>query len=67
MYGISSKCYGKVWEHHVKVFYSEAEAQEWLNTEEFDFREREITNSRARAIKIAGKKRVEEAEKWQLN
>lgn len=36
-YGISSKDYSKN-DYYIKKFESDAEANEWLNTEEYDFR-----------------------------
>lgn len=66
-YGISSKhegCWG--WSHRVYTFSDYEKALDWLNSEEYDFREREITNSKARAIKIAqSRKLVEEAMSYQ--
>lgn len=40
-YGISSKDYSKN-NYYIKKFESDAEANEWLNTEEYDFRIREL-------------------------
>lgn len=57
-YGVSSKYNFGTWEHIVYgPFASDDEAQEWLNTKEYDFREREIMNKTS-AIKLAGKKRL---------
>lgn len=45
----------------VYVFDDLREAREWLHTEEYDFRERELM-SRTAAIYLAGKEAVENAE-----
>ena len=60
IYGVSSKFNFGKWEHIVYVFNDEEKAQEWLNTEEYDFRERELMTKTA-AIKLAGRKAVENA------
>lgn len=60
IYGVSSKYdFGK-WNHVVYVFDDKKSAEKWLHTEEYDFRERELMTKTA-AIKLAGRKRVEEA------
>lgn len=61
LYGISSKYdFGK-WNHKVYgPFKNKEDAETWLKTEEYDFREREIMCKSA-AIKIAGKKAVNNA------
>lgn len=61
IYGVSSKCNFRRWEHIVYVFDTMEKAEEWLYTKEYDFREREIMN-RKEAIKLAGLKRVKNAE-----
>lgn len=54
-YGVSSKCSFGRWSHRVVgPFASEDEAQEWLHTEEYDFRERELMSKTA-AIRLVGK------------
>lgn len=60
-YGVSSKfAFGK-WNHMVYgPFKTESQALEWLHTEEYDFRERELMSKTA-ATKLAGKKAVENA------
>lgn len=59
-YGVSSKYdYGK-WYHVVYRFSTDEQAEKWLETEEYDFRERELMSKTA-AIKLAGKKAVENA------
>lgn len=40
-YGISTK-YNFGWEHYLVKFLSKEAAREWLNTEEYDFRTREL-------------------------
>lgn len=60
IYGVSSKFEFDSWEHMVYVFNSKEAAEEWLNTEEYDFRERELMTKTA-AIKLAGRKAVENA------
>lgn len=60
IYGISSKFNFGQWDHVVYHFQNMDDAEEWLNTEEYDFREREIMN-KTNAIKLAGKKAVENA------
>lgn len=61
LYGVSSKFdFGK-WDHIVYgPFYDEEQAEKWLNSEEYDFREREIMG-KTEAIKLAGKKAVDNA------
>lgn len=61
IYGVSSK-YDFGWSHKVYVFDDRDSAEKWLDTEERDFRERELMTKTA-AIKLAGKKAVEAAEK----
>ena len=60
-YGISSKYSFGEWSHRVYgPFETKEQAEKWLNTEERDFREREVMSKTA-AIKLAGKKAVENA------
>lgn len=60
-YGVSSKFDFGRWSHVVYgPFATEEEAQKWLHTEEYDFRERELM-SKTEAIRLAGKKTVENA------
>lgn len=62
MYGVSSKYNFGGWSHVVYgPFKTEEQAQDWLNTEEYDFRERELMSKTA-AIRLAGKNAVENAE-----
>ena len=60
IYGVSSKFEFGVWNHVVYHFEDMETAEKWLNTEEYDFREREIMSKTA-AIKLAGKKAVDNA------
>lgn len=64
LYGVSSKFdFGK-WDHVVYgPFCDEEQAEKWLNSEEYDFREREIMGKTA-AIKLAGKSAVDNAIKF---
>lgn len=60
-YGVSSKYEFDSWTHVVYgPFGSEEQANKWLQTEEYDFRERELMSKTA-AIKLAGKIAVENA------
>lgn len=58
IYGVSSKS-GQ--EHRVYVFDNNEAAEKWLRTEEYDFRDRELS-SREEAINLAGLEAVESAE-----
>lgn len=60
IYGVSSKYDFGTWDHVVYVFENKNSAEKWLNTEEYDFRERELMTKTA-AIKLAGRKAVENA------
>lgn len=60
IYGVSSKLNFGNWEHVIYHFKNMDDAETWLYTEEHDFREREIMN-KTNAIKLAGKKAVENA------
>lgn len=66
IYGVSSKFNFGKWEHNVYVFENEETAQKWLNTEEYDFRERELM-SESKAVKLAGKTAVKNATKVTSN
>ena len=64
IYGVSSKYDFGTWNHVVYHFNDMETAEKWLHTEEYDFREREIMSKTA-AIKLAGRKAVENAvENW---
>ena len=55
IYGVSSKYNFGTWDHQLHVFDDFDKATEWLNTEEYDFRERELM-SKSAAQKLIGKK-----------
>lgn len=60
-YGVSSKYEFGSWNHVVYgPFASEEQAQRWLHSEGYNFRERELMSKTA-AIKLAGKKAVDRA------
>ena len=59
-YGVSSKYEFGNWNHIVYVFDEKEDAEKWLNTEEYDFRERELMTKTA-SIALAGRKAVESA------
>lgn len=42
VYGVASKYEFGSWNHDVYVFDTKEEAEEWLYSKEYDFREREI-------------------------
>lgn len=50
VYGISSKFEFGRWAGYIKRFDDMESAEKWLNTEEYDFRERELC-SRSKAMK----------------
>ena len=60
VYGVSSKFSFGEWNHRVYKFDDLQAAEEWLETEEYDFRERELC-SKTRAEQLAGKAAVREA------
>lgn len=60
VYGVASKYEFWRWNHDVYVFDTKEEAEEWLYSKEYDFREREIMTKTA-AIKLAGRKAVSNA------
>lgn len=66
IYGVSSKFNFGEWEHYVVVFDNMEAAQKWLHTEEYDSRERELMTKTA-AIKLAGRKSVENPIDWEQN
>ena len=64
-YGVSSKFNFCRWEHVVYgPFSSEESARKWLETEEFDFRDRELMSKTA-ATKMAGKTAVLNAKSFE--
>ena len=60
IYGVSSKYNFGRWEHSIYKFEDMGTAERWLQTEEYDFREREIMTKTA-AIKLAGARAVNTA------
>lgn len=60
IYGVSSKYNFGSWNHVVYVFDNNEDAEKWLHTEEYDFRERELM-TKTRATKLAGKSAVNHA------
>ena len=63
IYGVSRKLKFGVWENVVYYFEAKEIAKKWLNTEEYDFREREIM-TKTNAIRLCGKKHVDAAIDW---
>ena len=61
IYGVSSKFDFGMWNHRVYEFNDKETADKWLNTEEADFRMRELM-SKSAAMKLAGNKAVLNAE-----
>ena len=59
VYEVSSK-YDFGWSHIVYVFDNMEDAQIWLDTEEYDFRDRELM-SKSAAEKLAGRQAVKNA------
>ena len=57
---MSSKYNFGKWNHKVYVFDSKVNAENWLKTEEYDFRERELM-TKDNAIKLAGREAVKNA------
>lgn len=64
IYGVSSKYDFNAWDHRVYIFENKEAAEKWLNTEEYDFRDRELM-TKTSAIKLAGRKAVENATNWE--
>ena len=60
LYGVSSKFDFGRWKYWVYKFESLEEAEKWLHTETYDFRERELM-TKSEAEKLAGKTAVKEA------
>lgn len=60
IYGVSSKFDFGRWDHIVYVFENQEDADRWLETEEFDFRERELM-TKEEAIELVGKEDVDNA------
>ena len=61
IYGVSSRYEFGMWNHQVYKFSDKATAEKWLNTEEADFRMRELMSKTA-AMKLAGNRAVLNAE-----
>lgn len=61
IYGVSSRYSFGMWNHRVYKFNDKATAEKWLNTEEADFRMRELM-PKAAAMKLAGNRAVLNAE-----
>ena len=61
IYGVSSRFEFGLWNHRVYKFYDKETADKWLNTEEADFRMRELM-TKAEATKLAGNRAVANAE-----
>ena len=61
IYGVSSKFEFGKWSHICRVFTNLSKAEEWLNTEEYDFRERELM-CRTNAEHLCGKAAVRSAD-----
>lgn len=60
VYGVSSKFNFGRWSHSVVKFTNYEAAEKWLETEQYDFRERELC-SKTRAIQLAGRAAVANA------
>lgn len=63
IYGVSSKFEFGRWNHICKVFTNLNRAEEWLNTEENDFRERELM-SRTNAERLCGRTAVRRTDEF---
>lgn len=61
IYGVSSRYEFGMWNRRVYKFNDKATADKWLNTEEADFRMRELM-TKAEATKLAGNRAVANAE-----
>ena len=61
IYGVSSRYEFGCWNHRVYKFNDKETAEKWLNTEEADFRMRELMSKTA-AMKVAGNRAVINAE-----
>ena len=61
IYGVSSRFEFGMWNHRVYKFRDKGTAEKWLNTEEADFRMRELM-TKAEATKLAGNRAVANAE-----
>ena len=61
IYGVSSRYEFGLWNHRVYKFYDKVTAEKWLNTEEADFRMRELM-TKPEAMKLVGNRAVINAE-----
>ena len=61
IYGVSSRNEFGMWNHRVYKFNNKETAEKWLNTEEADFRMRELM-TKTEATKLAGNRAVANAE-----
>ena len=63
IYGVSSKydAFREKWGHKVYTFDTMEAAENWLHTEGYDFREREIMKNKTAAVKLAGRTAVDNA------
>ena len=61
IYGVSSRYSFGMWNHRVYKFSDKVTADKWLNTEEAEFRMRELMTKPA-AMKLAGNRAVLKAE-----
>ena len=61
IYGVSSRFEFGMWNHSVYKFNDKETAEKWLNTEEADFRMRELM-TKTEATKLAGNRAVTNAE-----
>lgn len=64
IYGVSRKFDFGQWNHAIYVFDNANDSEKWLNTEEYDFRNRELM-TKTEAIKLAGRNVVNEAMKYE--
>ena len=60
IYGVSSRFDFGLWNHRVYKFNDKETAENWLNTEEADFRMRELM-TKTEATKLAGSRAVANA------
>ena len=61
IYGVSSRYSFGMWNHKVYKFSDNVTAEKWLNTEEAEFRMRELM-TKTEATKLAGNRAVANAE-----
>ena len=57
IYGVSSRFALGMWNHRVYKFSDKATADKWLNSEEVDFRTRQLM-TKTEAMKLAGNRAV---------